>query len=136
MDATNLTMITTDAAKGLTTLPYLKTFTSEAFFFTAGVLMILIHAGFLAYEGGVSRSKNLLATMLKNLMTLATVGLTFFFFGWWIYNGFAFCCQAAGPCCWGAMGLNPDHLTDAVKAAHAGGQRILSVERFDDAHEE
>ena len=55
--APTMTMITTDAAKGLVALPYLKTFTSEAFFFTAGVLMILIHAGFLAYEGGASRSK-------------------------------------------------------------------------------
>ncbi len=85
-----MVMITAAQAKSLAALPFLKTFVSEGFFFTAGVLMLLIHAGFLAYEGGVSRSKNLLATMIKNLMTLATVGLTFYFFGWWVYNGFAF----------------------------------------------
>ncbi|MEL7331684.1 MAG: ammonium transporter [Cyanobacteria bacterium J06560_2] len=50
--------------------------------------MLLIHVGFLAYEGGVARTKNVLATMVKNLLTLAIVGLTFFFFGWWIYNAF------------------------------------------------
>jgi ammonia channel protein AmtB len=111
--APTMTMITTDQAKGLVALPYLKTFTSEAFFFISAVLMILIHAGFLAYEGGASRSKNLLATMLKNLMTLATVGLTFFFFGWWVYNGFAFF-PGTGP----LLGpwTNGDHLSDAVKA--------------------
>ncbi|MGE4482786.1 ammonium transporter [Acidocella sp.] len=89
-DATQSVIITAAQAKSLSALPFLQTFVPEAFFFTAGVLMLLIHAGFLAYEGGVSRSKNLLATMTKNLMTLATVGLTFYFFGWWIYNGFPF----------------------------------------------
>jgi len=117
--ATDMVMVSAEAAKGLTALPYLKTFTSEAFFFTAGVLMFLIHAGFLAYEGGVSRSKNLLATMLKNLMTLATVGLTFYFFGWWVYNGFAFW-PGAGP----LLGpwTNPDKLPEAVKAGWAAVQ--------------
>lgn len=52
--------------------------------------MLLIHAGFLAYEGGASRTKNVLATMVKNLLTLASVGLAFFFFGWWVYNAFPF----------------------------------------------
>ena len=66
---TDLVMIPAAAAKGLEALPFLKTFAAEGFYFIAGVLMILIHVGFLAYEGGVSRSKNLLATMLKNLMT-------------------------------------------------------------------
>ena len=107
------TALTPEVTKALTGLPYLETFTTEAFFFTAGVLMILIHAGFLAYEGGAARSKNLLATMVKNLMTLSTVGLTFFFFGWWVYNGFAFW-PGTGPL------LGPwttaDHLSDAVKA--------------------
>jgi ammonium transporter, Amt family len=109
----NMVMITADAAKGLAALPFLKTFASEGFFFTAAVLMILIHVGFLAYEGGCSRSKNLLATMLKNLMTLATVGLTFYFFGWWVYNGFAFW-PGTGP----LLGpwTDPAKLTDAVKA--------------------
>lgn len=114
MAADNMVMITADQAKSLAALPYLKTFTAEAFFFTAAVLMILIHVGFLAYEGGVSRSKNLLATMLKNLMTLATVGLSFYFFGWWVYNGFALW-PMTGP----LLGPWTDAatLSDAAKAA-------------------
>ena len=115
-DAGNVVSITAEAAKGLETLPFLKTFTAEAFYYIAGVLMLLIHVGFLAYEGGASRSKNLLATMLKNLMTLATVGLTFFFFGWWVYNGFPLW-PATGP----LMGpwTNPDALSEAAKGAFA-----------------
>lgn len=58
--------------------------------------MLLIHAGFLAYEGGASRTKNVLATMVKNLLTLASVGLAFFFFGWWVYNAFPFFPFAGG----------------------------------------
>ena len=109
---TDLVMIPAAAAKGLEALPFLKTFAAEGFYFIAGVLMILIHVGFLAYEGGVSRSKNLLATMLKNLMTLATVGLSFFYFGWWVYNGFPFW-PITGP----LLGpwTDPGHLSGLVK---------------------
>ncbi|MGF1480133.1 MAG: ammonium transporter [Cyanophyceae cyanobacterium] len=67
---------------------FLGTFVSESYYYWASVFMLLIHAGFLAYEGGASRTKNVLATMVKNLLTLSSVGLTFFFFGWWVYNGF------------------------------------------------
>jgi ammonium transporter, Amt family len=113
-DGSQMVMITAEAAKGLDSLPFLKTFAAEGFFFIAAVMMILIHAGFLAYEGGVSRSKNLLATMTKNLMTLATVGLTFFYFGWWIYNAFPFW-PMTGP----LLGpwTDPDKLADPLKAA-------------------
>ena len=67
---------------------FLGTFVSESYYYWASVFMLLIHAGFLAYEGGASRTKNVLATMVKNLLTLSSVGLAFFFFGWWVYNGF------------------------------------------------
>lgn len=67
---------------------FLPTFVSESFYYWASVFMLIIHAGFLAYEGGASRVKNVLATMVKNLITLASVGLAFFFFGWWVYNAF------------------------------------------------
>lgn len=67
---------------------FLATFVSETYYYWASVFMLLIHVGFLAYEGGASRAKNVLATMLKNLLTLSIVGLTFFFFGWWVYNAF------------------------------------------------
>lgn len=67
---------------------FLAAFVSESYYYWASVLMLLIHVGFLAYEGGASRCKNVLATMIKNLLTLSIVGLTFFFFGWWVYNAF------------------------------------------------
>ena len=67
---------------------FLGTFVSESYYYWASVFMLLIHAGFLAYEGGASRTKNVLATMVKNLLTLSSVGLAFFLFGWWVYNGF------------------------------------------------
>ncbi len=113
-DAPNMVMISAEAAKGLETLPFLKTFVAEGFYFIAGVLMLLIHVGFLAYEGGVARSKNLLATMLKNLMTLATIGVTFYFFGWWVYNGFPFW-PVTGP----LLGFwnDPASLSETVKPA-------------------
>lgn len=69
---------------------FLGTFVAESFYYWASVFMLLIHAGFLAYEGGASRTKNVLATMVKNLITLSSVGLAFFFFGWWVYNAFPF----------------------------------------------
>lgn len=67
---------------------FVETFVAESYYYWASVFMVVIHAGFLAYEGGASRSKNVLATMLKNLMTVATVGLSFFLFGWWVYWAF------------------------------------------------
>lgn len=57
----------------------------EIFYFWSGVLMWLIHAGFLAYEAGMTRQKNVLATMMKNFLTCAVVTPSFFLFGWWIY---------------------------------------------------
>ena len=37
------------------------------------------------YEVGASRSRNHLHTLLKNIMIIPLVTVTFFFFGWWIY---------------------------------------------------
>lgn len=67
---------------------FLETFVTESYYYWASVFMLVIHVGFLAYEGGASRAKNVLATMVKNLLTLSTVGLAFFFFGWWVYWAF------------------------------------------------
>ncbi len=58
----------------------------EFFYWVSCALMVAIHAGFLVYEAGASRVKNVLATGLKNLMTLAVVVPSFFFFGWFLYN--------------------------------------------------
>ena len=67
---------------------FLSVFVAESYYYWSAVFMLLIHAGFLAYEGGVARTKNVLATMVKILLTLSIVGLSFFFFGWWVYNAF------------------------------------------------
>ncbi|CAN5248152.1 MAG: ammonium transporter [Nocardioides sp.] len=60
----------------------------DLFYWISIALMIAIHAGFLAYEMGVSRSKNVLATAMKNLLTFAVVVATFYFFGFWFYYAF------------------------------------------------
>jgi ammonium transporter, Amt family len=59
---------------------------NEFFYWVSIALMILIHAGFLAYESGASRSKNVLATAIKNLLAFAVVVASFYFVGWFLYN--------------------------------------------------
>src|SRR5215204_3325000 len=59
---------------------------SEQFYFFTVVVMWLIHAGFMSYEAGVARRKNVMATAMKNILTIAVVTPTFYYFGWWIYN--------------------------------------------------
>ncbi|ORB26238.1 ammonium transporter [Mycolicibacterium parafortuitum] len=59
---------------------------NEFFYWMSIALMMLIHAGFLAYEVGASRSKNVLATAMKNLLAFATIVASFFFVGWFLYN--------------------------------------------------
>ena len=58
----------------------------EQFYFFTVVLMWLIHVGFMTYETGVVRRKNALATAMKNILTIAVVTPSFYYFGWWIYN--------------------------------------------------
>ncbi|MBN1530206.1 MAG: hypothetical protein JW895_14190, partial [Thermoleophilaceae bacterium] len=58
----------------------------EFFYWVSIALMFSIHAGFLVYESGASRVKNVLASAMKNLMTLAVVIPSFFLFGWFLYN--------------------------------------------------
>ena len=60
----------------------------EVYYYWATAFMVAIHAGFLAYEMGASRAKNVLATGIKNILAFAFIVPTFFFFGWWIYNAF------------------------------------------------
>ena len=50
--------------------------------------MILIHAGFLAYEMGASRMKNVLSSGVKNILAFAFVIPGFYFIGWWLYWAF------------------------------------------------
>src|SRR3712207_9512862 len=59
---------------------------AEQFYFFTVVLMWLIHAGFMSYEAGIARRKNVMATAMKNILTIAVVTPTFYYFGWGIYN--------------------------------------------------
>ncbi|MCX8998095.1 ammonium transporter [Rhizobiaceae bacterium BDR2-2] len=61
---------------------------SEIFYWWCTALMVAIHAGFLAYEMGASRSKNALASGIKNLLAFAFLMPAFYFVGWWIYLAF------------------------------------------------
>jgi len=81
----------------------------EQFYFWTVVLMWLIHVGFMSYEAGVVRRKNVIATAMKNILTIAAVTPTFYYFGWWIYN----CNQPGLP-------IGPNS-TDFTAAACAGG---------------
>jgi Amt family ammonium transporter len=58
----------------------------EQYYFFTVVLMWLIHVGFMTYEAGVARRKNVLATAMKNILTIAVVTPTFYYVGWWVYN--------------------------------------------------
>jgi ammonium transporter, Amt family len=58
----------------------------ETFYFFTVAVMWLIHVGFMSYETGVARRKNALATAMKNILTIAVVTPSFYYFGWWIYN--------------------------------------------------
>ena len=60
----------------------------EVYYWWCTALMVIIHAGFLAYEMGASRLKNTLASGVKNILAFAFVVPTFFFFGWFIYLAF------------------------------------------------
>src|SRR3954470_6083585 len=59
---------------------------AETFYFWTVVVMWLIHAGFMAYEAGAARRKNVMSTAMKNILTIAVVTPTFYYFGWMIYN--------------------------------------------------
>jgi Amt family ammonium transporter len=59
---------------------------AEQFYFFTVVIMWLIHAGFMAYEAGVARRKNVMSTAMKNILTIAVVTPMFYYIGWWIYG--------------------------------------------------
>src|SRR3954465_798398 len=65
----------------------------ESFYFFTVVAMWLIHVGFMSYEAGAARRKNVMSTAIKNILTIAVVTPTFLYFGWWIYG----CFEHGGP---------------------------------------
>ena len=68
---------------------------TEFYYWVSVVFMFLIHVGFCMYEVGASRHRNHLHTLMKNIMIIPLVTITFFFFGWWIYFAFPY-----GPGSW------------------------------------
>ena len=72
-----------EASAGVT-----NTMFAETYYYLSIPLMVLIHAGFLAYEMGASRMKNVLSSGVKNILAFAFVIPTFWFFGWWVYWAF------------------------------------------------
>jgi ammonia channel protein AmtB len=78
-----LAQATTEEQLGLDSL-----ILTEQFYFFTVVIMWLIHVGFMAYEGGASRRKNVMSTAMKNILTIAVVTPTFYYFGWYTYGCF------------------------------------------------
>lgn len=61
---------------------------TEFYYWMTVVLMFFIHVGFMTYEVGASRRKNLQHTLMKNVMLIPISTVAFFFLGWWIYFAF------------------------------------------------
>ncbi len=78
-------MSETDLAALQESINWATTVNMEVFYWWCTALMFIIHAGFLGYEMGASRKKNVLASGMKNILAFAFVIPTFFFAGWWIY---------------------------------------------------
>ena len=62
-----------------------NTASAELYYYLTIPLMVIIHAGFLAYEMGASRQKNVLASGIKNILAFAFMVPTFYYFGWFVY---------------------------------------------------
>lgn len=65
-----------------------NTITAEMYYYLTIPLMILIHVGFLAYEMGATRHKNVLTSGVKNILAFAFMVPTFYYFGWFVYWAF------------------------------------------------
>ena len=69
----------------MTLLAQVDAAVAENFYFVTVALMWFLHVGFMTYEVGVSRRKNVMATAMKNIMTIAVVTPAFYYVGWWVY---------------------------------------------------
>ena len=109
---------------------WMKKIDMEIFYWWCIALMFAIHAGFLAYEMGASRSKNVLASGIKNILAVAFIIPTFFFVGWWIYLAFPgglmpnFESGAAGLPWSASMGPN---LTDSASGIFWGAFALFAA---------
>ena len=66
-----------------------NTMFAEMYYYITIPLMVIIHAGFLGYEMGASRQKNVLASGIKNILAFAFMVPTFYYFGWFVYWAWA-----------------------------------------------
>lgn len=90
---------------------------TEFYYWLTVAIMFLIHVGFLLYEVAASRYKNHLHTLMKNVMLIPLVTITFFFFGWWIYFAFQ-----NGPGITGGLIAAPHALPwSEMMGTHLGG---------------
>ncbi len=62
-----------------------NTIAAEVYYYLTIPLMVIIHAGFLAYEMGASRTKHVLVSGMKNILAFAFMIPTFYYFGWFVY---------------------------------------------------
>lgn len=62
---------------------------TEFYYWATVVIMFLIHVGFALYEVGASRRKNVQHTLMKLILVVPLVTISFYFFGWWIYWAFS-----------------------------------------------
>lgn len=83
----------------------------EVFYWWCTALMLMIHAGFLAYEMGASRGKNALAAGIKNILALAMIIPVFYLVGWWIYLSFT-------------TGLIPTSVSEALPWSTSMGPKL------------
>ena len=65
-----------------------NTIFAEMYYYLTIALMMIIHVGFLSYEMGATRQKNVLSSGIKNILAFAFVIITFYYFGWWVYWAF------------------------------------------------
>ncbi len=71
-------------------LDALTTVFTEFYYWITLPLMFLIHVGFCMYEVGASRRRNHMHTLMKNSMIIPLVTVTFYYFGWWLYDKYGF----------------------------------------------
>ncbi len=88
-----------------------QTMNMEVYYWWCTALMLMIHAGFLAYEMGASRSKNALAAGIKNILALAMIIPAFYLVGWWIYLSFP-------------AGIIPTSVADALPWSQSMGPKL------------
>ena len=62
-----------------------NTMFAETYYYVTIPLMILIHVGFLGYEMGATRQKNVLASGIKNILAFAFCVPGFYWVGWFVY---------------------------------------------------